>query len=107
MSQSKIGQFGLINIVFLLILGTVIAILSSNKFEAEIFIVLVSMSLVIMEAMPESKEGKENEEQPKILYFDLNNTGKETTIRFVAKCVAVMIISMAITSIPPMIKYFF
>lgn len=104
MSQSKIGQFSLFYIIFLLIMGAAIAIFSSDKFGAGIFIVLISMSLLIMEAMPESKE---NKEQPKNLYFDLNNTGEETTRRFVAKCVVAMIISMVIISIPSMIKYFF
>lgn len=105
MSKSGTRQFDLSNVAFLLIFGLIIAVFSSNKFEAGLFVLLVSFGLVIMEIIPENSK---NEGESKILYFDLSvSKDQAAKSKFIAKCFGAMIVGTTVTSIPPIIKYLF
>ncbi len=87
--------------IFLLLVGSFVAWLSSSKWEAAVFVFVVACGIVIFGVIPP----KESEDEPDILYFNLSAEENQTKEMTYKKYFIGMVIALSVMSIPIILKY--
>ncbi len=105
MSQPKLSdkQALAVSITFLLIVGTLVALITVNKWEAALFVLVTSFGIVVFGVLPP----KESEEKSDIVYFNLSAEAGQSRTTTYKKYFIGMTIALVVICIPSVVKYYF